>query len=325
MTSNSSEIEPLRKRDVAANVISDCKALRMFQAGAVLVVAAFALPLWHLVQLAVNSDIHSHTLLIPLIVAYLWRKSPGPKPFARSAVDTESHSTVSKFIAVMIALIGIAGYAGSWWFGRTGRLDEIDTIALSITAFVLCAFALALGTMGWATLRPRMFAICFSLFFIPLPGFAVEAFSVALQKGSAEVADIMMRTTGMPVLRDDLVFKLPTLTIRVAEECSGIRSTFVLFMTSLLAGHVFLRAGWKKVLLALVVLPLGILRNAFRITTLGWLSVNVDSGIIDSPLHHHGGPIFFVLSLLPLFVLLWLFRRSDLQSSKQNRKPIRTL
>jgi hypothetical protein len=33
--------------------------------------------------------------------------------------------------------------------------------------------------------------------------------------------------------------------------------------------------------------------------------------MIDSPIHHRGGPVFFVLSLIPLFLLLWWLRRGE--------------
>jgi exosortase len=122
----------------------------------------------------------------------------------------------------------------------------------------------------------------------------------------------------LPVLREELAFRLPRLVIRVAEECSGVRSTLVLVITSLIAGKMFLRTGWKRAVLALATIPLGLLRNAARITVLAWLSVNVDAGIINGPLHHRGGPIFFVLSLVPLFGLLWWFKRSE--SSKTTTK-----
>lgn len=308
--------EPAPQARPVATPVNDRASLRAFQIGAAALLFAFAIPLWNLVQLAVNSDIHSHTLLVPFIVAYLWRTTPGPRPFTKQAVSPAARAP-SQLVAFATALLGIAGYVGSWLFRRNGRLGEIDAIALSIAAFLLCGFALALATIGWRTLRPRVFALGFALFFIPLPTAAVEGLSVLLQKASAEAADLMISLTGMPQLRDGMVFRLPTLTIQVAEECSGVRSTFVLFMTSLLAGHMFLRAGWKKALLAFAVFPMGVLRNAFRITTLSWLSVNVDSGVIDSALHHRGGPIFFGLSLVPLFALLWLFRRSDLRRSRK--------
>jgi hypothetical protein len=33
--------------------------------------------------------------------------------------------------------------------------------------------------------------------------------------------------------------------------------------------------------------------------------------MIDSMIHHRGGPIFFALSLVPLFLLLWWLRRQE--------------
>jgi hypothetical protein len=31
--------------------------------------------------------------------------------------------------------------------------------------------------------------------------------------------------------------------------------------------------------------------------------------MIDSPIHHHGGPLFFILSLVPFLVLLYLLKK----------------
>ena len=130
------------------------------------------------------------------------------------------------------------------------------------------------------------------------------------QYTSAELAFRFIDWSGTAVFREGLVFTMPGLSVSVAPECSGIRSSFVLFITSLLAGHLFLRSAWHRVLLALFVIPLGIVRNAFRVFVLSMLTVHVDPWYIDSPLHHRGGPIFFALSLVPFFlVLVWLRRR----------------
>ena len=59
------------------------------------------------------------------------------------------------------------------------------------------------------------------------------------------------------------------------------------------------------------VIPLGILRNGFRILVIGLLCVHVGPHMIDSPIHHQGGPFFFALSLVPLFLLLWWLRRQE--------------
>lgn len=309
MTLHDTPAEPTGAPVSSTEAALDKAALRRFQVAAGILTVAFAYPFWNLVQLARYSDVHSHTLLVPILVAYLWRNGSGQR--GRRRTEAPRVRPASIVAAAATGMSGLAALAFRWIFAPTKQLSDVDAISLSILAFLLLLLSLAVVTLGWHRLRPHTFALCFAIFFIPLPQFAVEQLSVILQRASAEAADILMSIANIPRLRDDLVFKLPTLTIRVAEECSGVRSTFVLFMTSLVAGHMFLVHGWKKALLALAVFPLGVLRNAFRITLLSWLTVNVDAGAIDSALHHQGGPIFFVLSLIPLLLLLWVLRRSE--------------
>src|SRR5207244_4861510 len=97
----------------------------------------------------------------------------------------------------------------------------------------------------------------------------------------------------------------------IAPECSGIRSSWMLFITSLLAAHLFLKKPWRRSVLVAAVIPLGILRNGFRILVIGLLCVHVGPEMIHSALHRRGGPLFFALSLVPLFLLLWWLRRSE--------------
>jgi len=106
---------------------------------------------------------------------------------------------------------------------------------------------------------------------------------------------------------------LPGFSLDVAPECSGIHSSLVLLITSLLAGHLFLRVPWKRAVLTLAVIPLAILRNAVRILTIGELCVHVSPTMINSYIHRRGGPIFFAFSLVPFFLLLYYLRRSELR------------
>lgn len=282
--------------------------LRRFKIYALVLTAAFALPLSQLVRHAWKTEIQSHILLIPVVFWYLLRIAKEENvPPARP----------SFFAGGIAALCGIAALAAYWYWGIGGKLIRNDALSLAMLSYLCLQLSLAFFILGWPVLRSRLFAAAFLVFVIPLPMAFADFLSVMLQRASANAADWMFALIQMPVLRDDLVFQLPGLSIRVAEECSGVRSTFVLFITSLLGGHLFLRTGWKKALLAFAIFPLGILRNGFRITTISWLTTNVDSGIIDGPIHHHGGPFFFALSLIPLFALLWLLRRSDFPSRRR--------
>jgi len=104
---------------------------------------------------------------------------------------------------------------------------------------------------------------------------------------------------------------MPGIVLEVAQECSGIRSSWVLFITSLLASYLFLQSAWRRTFLVLFVLPLGVIRNAFRILVIALLCVHIGPEMINSAVHRRGGPLFFALSLIPLFILMWWLRRGD--------------
>jgi len=151
------------------------------------------------------------------------------------------------------------------------------------------------------------FPVAFLLFMVPLPDVAVNWLTMASARASASAAQLLFSISGVPVSQDGVMLSIPGMTLEVAKECSGIHSSWVLFICSLLTSHLFLRTRWRRSVLVAFVIPLGILRNGFRILVIGMLCVFVGPHMIDSPIHHRGGPLFFALSLVPLFILLWWF------------------
>jgi exosortase len=109
-----------------------------------------------------------------------------------------------------------------------------------------------------------------------------------------------------------MVFQLPEVTIQVAEQCSGIRSSLALIVATTAAGYVFLESGWRRLLLVLAIIPITIFKNALRITTLTLLAAYVDvSWLTDSWLHKAGGKPFFFIALLLWSPILWVLWRSE--------------
>jgi exosortase/archaeosortase family protein len=101
------------------------------------------------------------------------------------------------------------------------------------------------------------------------------------------------------------------LTIEIADECSGIRSSLGLLLTSLVAGHVELKRSWTRVILALAVFPIALLKNAVRIVMLTLLSMHVDPSFLTGRLHHEGGALFFLLGLGMMVLLFLLLQRLE--------------
>jgi exosortase/archaeosortase family protein len=93
------------------------------------------------------------------------------------------------------------------------------------------------------------------------------------------------------------VFTLPGFIVEIADECSGIRSSIALLLTSLLAGDMLLNSGWKKALLVAAVLPVTVFKNGIRIVALSLLSIHVDPSFLEGQLHRDGGIAFFLLAI----------------------------
>ena len=157
----------------------------------------------------------------------------------------------------------------------------------------------------------RRLSICVSAFHDPPPPRGRRWLETASKLASAEMAALLFSIAGTPVLRDGNVFQLPGIIIEVAQECSGIRSSWVLFITSLMASYLFLKTPWRRAVLVSLVIPLAILRNGLRILTIGVLCVQFGPQMINSVIHHRGGPLFFALSLIPLFLVLWWLRKEE--------------
>ncbi|MEY4916909.1 MAG: hypothetical protein RL616_822 [Verrucomicrobiota bacterium] len=259
----------------------------------------FSLPLFRLARFAIGDELYSYILIIPVVSLYLVRLR------AKNLPPVSSPALIPSLIFSMAGLLVLAWH----WFAP--RAFPADNLMQTTLAFLLLLTGAGFWFLGAGFLRAILFPFSLLVFMIPLPDAMRDALESFLQHGSAVVAGWMFTVSGLPVLQAGLVFKLPGITLQVAPECSGIHSTMVLFITSLVAANIFLRSPGRRVALCLAVIPLALLRNGFRVFVLGELCAHIGAHMIDSPIHHRGGPLFFVLSLVPFFLMLWWLRRSE--------------
>ena len=268
-----------------------------------LVILAFSLPLFNLIKFTLGSSLFSHIVLVPFVSVYLiW--------IQRGRIPVEyGRSTLVAALAFGLGALTLAGWAMIQPSGAA--LAVQDRLAIQALAFVL----FVIGTCGMffrpCTLRAVTFPLAFLIFMVPFPVFIVNGIELFFQHTSAAAAAGFFQIAGTPFFREQTFFQLPGINLEVAPECSGIRSSLALFITSLVAGQLFLHSRSKRVLLACIVVPLAIVRNGFRIFVIGALCVNIGPEMIHSPIHHQGGPIFFALSLIPFSIFLYFLVRSD--------------
>jgi exosortase C (VPDSG-CTERM-specific) len=289
--------------DAAAQPGLSTAQFKKFALAAAVLTLGFGVPLWRLFWFARADELHSYIPLMPFVSGYLaWtQKSELPR-----------HASPARALALLFFAGGVAVTAGYFMLARSvPAAAGGNPLALGTLAWLLCLTGAGCWFLGGAAMRVLVFPFGLLLFMLPFPGALRAGIETALQHGSAVVADWMFVLAGTPVWREGMQFRLPGFSLEVAPECSGIHSTLVLLITSLVAGRMILSRPWKRWVLCLAVIPLALLRNGFRVFVIGELCVHVSPRMIDSPIHHHGGPLFFVLSLVPFFLLLYFLRKGE--------------
>jgi exosortase len=190
-------------------------------------------------------------------------------------------------------------------------MHVLAVVVLWICFFVFC--------YGRAAFRAARFPLLFLLLLLPIPDFLVEHAISLLQQGTAFVAFWLFKGLNVPVMREGLIFHIPSLDLEVAKECSGIRSSLILLITTLLVAEFFLRSLWRKSVLVLSVIPILILKNGLRIVTISLLTVYVSRAFLHSWLHQSGGIVFYLLGLLALVPIVKLLERKEIQRVDRNR------
>ena len=250
-----------------------------------------------------GSDYYSHILLIPFVSVYFLFEQ-------RKKILQGARYCVSGLAVVASGLLvyGVALWLRDW----LGQNDFASLATAGSLIFWWGGFLLAFGPEAFKTAR---FPLLFLLFAVPVPQFLLEGFIRILQIGSTEVTEWLFQLTGTDYIRNGFVYRLPGITIEVAKECSGIRSSIALIITGVLAGHLFLRSGCRKLILLLTIVPFTIFKNGIRIVTLSLLAIYVDRKFItDSFLHHSGGFVFYLPALAMLGGVLWWLRRWEQQA-----------
>jgi exosortase len=146
---------------------------------------------------------------------------------------------------------------------------------------------------------------------VPFPDFLLNAIVALLQRSSATAAHLFLLAVGIPVVQQGTLVHIPGLTVEVAPECSSIRSSLVLLVTTMVLAQLLLRSFWRKVLVVAVAIPLSVAKNGLRIFTLAVLATHVDPSYLTGRLHHQGGIIFLLIALAAIFSLLWIVRRGE--------------
>ena len=254
-----------------------------------------------LIILSFNNELYSHMVLIPLISGY----------FVYSKRKTIFVNKKYSFAAgTILTIAGIIFYL--FGINQQMKLNQNDYLFIAVSSALISWTGGLIFFYGIQAFRNALFPLLFLAFMIPIPTYIVDKIVFFLQVGTAEAASIFFKLIGITIFREGLIFQLSNVSVEVAKECSGIRSSMATVIIGILLEQIFLRSWWRKAVLILSIIPLIIIKNGIRVTVLTLLGNYVDSKFLtNSVLHKSGGIVFFMPIVIILIVILWLLKRSE--------------
>jgi len=226
---------------------------------------------------------YAHGYVVPLVAGGLfvwkWRTKLHAVPLS-----------VSNFgLGVLIGAVTL------YWIGV--RAGNPRVVAGSLVVLV---FGLILYLAGWEWAKELWFPCTFLFFMIPL-NFLDQYVAFPLRMFVAQISTSLLNGLGMDVYRNgtgiySTVNRFAPLD--VADPCSGIRSLVALMALTALYGYVTMDAGWKKWVLFLASIPLAVIGNLARITTVALVAQGFGQDLAMKIYHDYSGYIVFSLAIL---------------------------
>ena len=227
-----------------------------------------------------SNDYYSHGLLVPLVSGFFaWRIMPR---LARQPDDR----------GLLLVGVSALGYV-AMLYSRSFHFAALAMILL--LAGVIWTY------WGWPGLKKMLFPLGFLIFMIPFP--FVEVSSLPLSLLTGQIATRLMQAAGLNVTVQGAAVSLPHANLVVGAQCSGVRSIVTLFTLAAIYAYLVQGALMRKLILFLAVLPIAVLGNLFRVSSLLGVANRwgVEAGF--TYYHDYSGFVFFGIA----FALLILF------------------
>lgn len=227
---------------------------------------------------------YSHGFLIPPVALYLvWRRREELRgaPIAPSGWG----------LPLVAAGLGLQAAA-----------TQGDLTMLQGHSLILVLFGLALHFFGRAVGRLLLFPLGYLVFMCPFPPVFADELSFRLKQWVIHASLSAAGAIGIPVVRDGMKLHLTTGSVSIEDPCSGLRSLIAILALGTLLAY-FARGGpVRRSLLVLSAIPVAVVANWVRITTIvlaaNFVSVEVGTGIV----HDVSGYLLFAVNVAGLLI-----------------------
>jgi exosortase len=252
-----------------------------------------------LVRQWASDDNYSHGfLIVPVALYCAWEQRDRLQRAERRP----------SLLGVLLVLASLAVFA----LGVLGA--DLFLARISLVGVIVGA---VLFVWGPAHLRVLAFPLALLPLMVPLPTIVFNQIALPLQLIASRVGETTIAAAGIPVLREGNILELPSMTLAVAEACSGIRSLVSLVTLAVVLTYFTGRGIAGRVVVVASAVPIAILANAARVAGTGLAAHWVGRSAAEGFFHGFSGWLMFVTAFVGLIAVQALVNRLSVAAAAQ--------
>ncbi len=258
---------------------------------AILLLAAGFYQTFHALVLAWwNNDNYSHGFFVlPLSIFLVWHRRDD---LLRTPMQSSWFGLPLLTAGVLLQVIGIRG----------------DVTIFQGWAFVLTVAGLVWTWFGARILRRVAFPIVFLLFMVPALPIFMNGVSFRLKEVAADYSVKLSQAMGAAVVQRGMDLYFPSGQLTVENACSGMSYLIALMALGAIFGYFGKGSWWQRLLLFASALPIAVVVNVARITSICLVAAIIDTETASGLFHDVGGLVMLVPALGLLFLAQRLLR-----------------
>ena len=242
-----------------------------------------------------NSEEYSHAFLtLPILLYMVWGKR---------TVLLEKNPNYN-----LLGLLLVMSATACYLFALLTQVPTFISMSLYCTIVGILVYLL-----GMRAISIVFTPLILLLLLIPVPDQLYIKLTFPLQLKVSQLSEMLVGFFGVPILREGNVMNTPGKSFEVVEACSGMRSIISLLTLSVIMGYFMLKKKTSKVILLVTSIPIAIVVNIIRVSTMILLYHFFRLDLSEGFLHTLTGLLVFAIALI---MLLFIHKVLELWETK---------
>jgi exosortase len=234
--------------------------------------------------------------ILPVSVWLVWRKRAvllrhSERSFqGRLPAGRQEAKNLISFFSIFLLLLGILMFIFGW---------RQDYLFISTLSLIPLLYGLIIYLYGTNIAKTLSFPILYLLLLVPPPLGVLDSITLPMRYGISILTEIIIKSLGLPIIRDGLLLSIGGHEIYMGAPCSGFRSLITMISLGLAYIYINKNSLKNKAILLFSIIPIALLGNLFRVIAICLVTFCYGEAI-GKKFHDTSGFIIFLFMILGL-------------------------